>query len=421
MKCRSTFVRRDLLLRHDRTVHAKDGGVPVPSEGKRRSGPKTAQEDLEPAQPSPSFDNVEKPNIGHMETGNEMVDIEAAAMLMTDFHHKAMATHDSDANADSDLSAISPHGPGFMDTSSYGSGAMSLPVMPWDQLVPRSVSEAKPSSISSVHVPSHDPNISFADGDLAQAQASQMPPMMDHNSHGGDNLHGINGPMSFSGMDTPGALSPFPPPSMMGPVSPVDYRKSPGPSQPVTVAKAPQVVADEQCSRILENIKRCDNEVALLETFRLPNRAVLNRYLKTYFNYFHHHLPFLHQASFHPVEVAAPLLLAVLSIGALYTFEQDQAVMLHIGSKVLVSQFLQKNEDFTSRNCPLWIMQSTLLNSIFASWSGDPKGLEWACSIKSLLATVSLRITLRLSCSKLIFYEDGLRQQVRAEASFRGT
>ena len=27
MKCRSTFVRRDLLLRHDRTVHAKDGGV----------------------------------------------------------------------------------------------------------------------------------------------------------------------------------------------------------------------------------------------------------------------------------------------------------------------------------------------------------------------------------------------------------
>lgn len=33
-------------------------------------------------------------------------------------------------------------------------------------------------------------------------------------------------------------------------------------------------------------------------------------------------------------------------------------------------------------------MQSSLLNMVFASWSGDPKGLEWACSIKSLLANV---------------------------------
>ena len=63
--------------------------------------------------------------------------------------------------------------------------------------------------------------------------------------------------------------------------------------------------------------------------------------------------------------------------------------MLHIGSKVLVSQFLQNKENFSSRKCPLWTMQSTLLNMIFASWSGDAKGLEWACSIKSLLANVS--------------------------------
>ena len=86
--------------------------------------------------------------------------------------------------------------------------------------------------------------------------------------------------------------------------------------------------------------------------------------------------------------MAAPLLLSVLSIGALYTFEQDQSYMLHIGSKVLVNQFLQKKDNFSSRKCPLWTMQATLLNSIFASWSGDPKGLEWACSIKSLLANM---------------------------------
>jgi hypothetical protein len=99
-------------------------------------------------------------------------------------------------------------------------------------------------------------------------------------------------------------------------------------------------------------------------------------------------LPFIHPSSFDPATASAPLLLAVLSIGALYTFEQEQAYMLHVGSKVLVNQFLQNKENFSSRKCPLWTMQSTLLNMIFASWSGDPKGLEWACSIKSLLANM---------------------------------
>ena len=62
--------------------------------------------------------------------------------------------------------------------------------------------------------------------------------------------------------------------------------------------------------------------------------------------------------------------------------------MLHVGSKMLVNQFLQHKDNFDSRKCPLWAMQSTLLNMIFESWSGDPKGLEWTCSIKSLLANV---------------------------------
>jgi len=195
----------------------------------------------------------------------------------------------------------------------------------------------------------------------------------------------------LSELGTPGALSPYP--SMLGPVSPVDYRRSPGPTQQLTIAKAPQLEGEEQCTKIWENIKAADSESALLETFRLPGMAVLNRYLSTYFNLFHHHLPFLHPASFDPTETSAPLLLAVLSIGALYTFEQEQAYMLHIGSKVLVNQFLQNKESFSSRKCPLWTMQSTLLNMIFASWSGDPKGLEWACSIKSLLANVSFQFT----------------------------
>ncbi|CAD0030948.1 unnamed protein product [Aureobasidium pullulans] len=62
--------------------------------------------------------------------------------------------------------------------------------------------------------------------------------------------------------------------------------------------------------------------------------------------------------------------------------------MLHIGSKLLINQFLVNKENFSSRKCPIWAMQATLLNMIFASWSGDPKGLEWACSVKSLVANM---------------------------------
>ncbi|KAK4214541.1 transcriptional regulator form adherence 5 [Rhypophila decipiens] len=152
--------------------------------------------------------------------------------------------------------------------------------------------------------------------------------------------------------------------------------------------RIPQVNSDEERNMILDNIRGHDSEHAIPEGFRVPNLPTINRYLATYFKMFHHHLPFLHPASFEPTQMSPPLLLAVLSIGALYAFDQEQAYMMHIGSKIMVNQFLQNKENFSSRKCPLWTMQSSLLNMIFASWSGDPKGLEWACSIKGLLANM---------------------------------
>lgn len=150
----------------------------------------------------------------------------------------------------------------------------------------------------------------------------------------------------------------------------------------------PQVYNDEERNMILDKIRASDALRAIPESFRLPNLSSLNRYLSTYFNLFYHHMPFLHPNSFEPTNVSPALLLATLSIGALYAFDQEQAFSLHVGSKILVDQFLQNKEDFSSRKCPLWAMQSSLLNMIFSSWSGDAKGLEWSCSIKSLLANM---------------------------------
>ncbi|KAK6393495.1 hypothetical protein LTR65_002367 [Meristemomyces frigidus] len=378
-KCRSTFVRRDLLLRHDRTVHAKDGGVPLQSDSKRRN---TGGSKASPGGPSkiPDLDEAALEQFGD---AGDPFSVEQAAMLMTNFQQRA-AMSGQDLSSIHAEPLISPHGPQLMEPTMPYPGSMTLPQMNgWDQMLPHSVGQ-KASSISS-SIDAHHDMLPYPNANTIAGAQNTLPPLMERQHSQTDGLPSFN-PASMNGLATPGALSPFP--SMMGPVSPVDYRRSPGPPQQCTMARAPQVETDEQINRIMDNIRRCDSEGALVETFRLPPMSVLNRYLSTYFSFFHHHLPFLHPASFNPSTVSAPLLLSVLSIGALYTFEQDQAYMLHIGSKVLVTQFLQKKDNFSSRKCPLWMMQSSLLNMSFASWSGDPKGLEWACSIKSLLANM---------------------------------
>lgn len=384
MKCRSTFVRRDLLLRHDRTVHAKDGGTPLGAEVKRRSGPRTANQDEEP---SPSYNDQDSMKYEEMDSGNtELGEVEAAAMLMTGFRNNNLARHEVDSMGEPDAPNMSPAvAPTLLEPSgTHGANAGALPQMPWDTMLPEEMHN-HPMNQSTLHPQMQ--SMSYGAANMGQYQQDHLAPLMLDSNMSNQRLHTMHDSLGPPGMGASGGLSPYP--GMMGPVSPVDYRRSPGPGHPMSVTKAPQFESDDSCIRILDSIKKYDKAVELLETFRLPHRSVLNRYLATYFNLFHHHLPFLHPASFKPTDVAAPLLLAVLSIGALYTFEQDQAYMLQIGSKVLVNQFLQKKENFSSRKCPLWTMQATLLNMIFATWSGDPKGLEWTCSIKSLLANVS--------------------------------
>lgn len=354
--------------------------MPLQSDSKRRNtgGGKTS-----PGGPSkiPELDDATLEQFGD---GGDPFSVEQAAMLMTNFQQRA-AMSGQDVGSIQAEPLISPHGPQLMESTMPYPGSMTLPQMNgWDQMLPHSVGQPKPSSISS-SIDAHHDMLPYPNANTIAGAQNTLPPLMERQQSHTEGLPSFN-PASMNGLATPGALSPFP--SMMGPVSPVDYRRSPGPPQQCTMAKAPQVETDEQIGRIMDNIRRCDSEGALVETFRLPTVSVLNRYLSTYFSFFHHHLPFLHPASFNPSTVSAPLLLSVLSIGALYTFEQDQAYMLHIGSKVLVTQFLQKKDNFSSRKCPLWMMQSSLLNMSFASWSGDPKGLEWACSIKSLLANM---------------------------------
>lgn len=370
MKCRSTFVRRDLLLRHDRTVHAKDGGIPLHSDGKRRAGPKTRAVNG----PAKAPIAIDTSTLEQMDaSGDGIFDVEAAAMLVADLHHKATAAMRGEESSyeDSSSMAYSPHTSSLMEsTVTYPSGAIALPQVQWDGFIPQSVAEPKAHSIASSASGSFDTQQSFASGSTLQPRSNQLPPI------GGQSCNGLVPALQsmINSLPNSAAGSPVPPNHWT--------------AESQAGFKAPQVASDDERNMILDHIRSADSEHAIPEGFRLPGLGSLNRYLSTFFGLFHHHLPFLHPTTFNPTKVSPPLLLAVLSIGALYAFDQDQAYMLHIGSKVLVNQFLQNKENFSSRKCPLWTMQSSLLNMIFASWSGDPKGLEWACSIKSLLANM---------------------------------
>ena len=297
-------------------------------------------------------------------------------MLMTDLHHKATAAMRNagvEPYENGPGMAFSQHGTPLMEpTVTFPSGAVSLPQMQWESFISRSGREQKSHSVASGASASHDSQSSFTSTSTVQPHMRQLPPLHSKSS-------------SYNGLvpALQNMINSLPPSGAGTPVqtSPVQARSDQS-------MRSPQVANEEEHRIILENIRVNDTESAIPESFKLPSLSSLNRYLSTYFGLFHHHLPFLHPASFRPTEVSPPLLLAVLSIGALYAFDHDQAYVLHIGSKVLVNQFLQNKENFSSRKCPLWTMQSSLLNMIFASWSGDPKGLEWACSIKSLLANM---------------------------------
>src|SRR5690349_19909285 len=87
-----------------------------------------------------------------MESGTVSIfDVEAAAMLVSDLHHKATAAMREDhSDEDSSSLAYSPHRSSVMESSvTYPSGAIATPQVQWDGFMSQSVTEPKAHSITS--------------------------------------------------------------------------------------------------------------------------------------------------------------------------------------------------------------------------------------------------------------------------------
>lgn len=291
-------MRRDLLLRHDRTVHAKDGGIPLHSEVKRRSTKTSASA----SKPSIA---IETATIEQLEGTDDLADMDArAALLITELHQAAVvAILDQEQEAlleEKSRRSVSSSSDAYDSPAPYSSAAPH-----WDPPTPSSPHESCNDSWN---------------GSL-QPPRLQLPSM--DRSFSSDPSHA---PSLRSGLvssaATPASYSPYP---YTNPPSPLSFGGHNSSAQAAPPPSPPQVESDEERNIILEKIRQMDVEGVVVDKFRLPSRSALNRYLSTYFNLFHHHFPFLHLPTFYPSSVAPPLLLAVLSIGALYTFEKEQA------------------------------------------------------------------------------------------------
>ncbi|KAK9478661.1 fungal-specific transcription factor domain-containing protein [Lipomyces japonicus] len=128
----------------------------------------------------------------------------------------------------------------------------------------------------------------------------------------------------------------------------------------------------------------------------IPDGSTLTSYLATYMVVHHPLYPFLHLPTFCPQSTPRPLLLSLLSLGALAHGNRDLASRLHVESKVLANARIDTT-GFTCRTAPLWVIQTMLLNTSFAAWAGDPRGLEFACSVKSFLANLAAGMAYELT------------------------
>lgn len=109
-----------------------------------------------------------------------------------------------------------------------------------------------------------------------------------------------------------------------------------------------------------------------VEDSQMPDSHDIQSYTKQFFESFNTRLPLFHLPSFNISVTPPPLLLAMCSVGALYGAEKGAAITLSGFAK----QALQNAG--SNYNRPLWEVQCKLLLIVQAAFGGDLDAVNWA-------------------------------------------
>ncbi|RMZ31208.1 hypothetical protein D0859_04691 [Hortaea werneckii] len=125
--------------------------------------------------------------------------------------------------------------------------------------------------------------------------------------------------------------------------------------------KRPFQVTEEQRS-VLKDSTRCFSHL-LDPTFRLPSRHALTRYITSFFDGFHPHMPFIHLPTWQILDHPTDLVFGIAAVGAQYCFEKKVSEQLFFAGKALLMNSLRTRHDrLSSSTRPSTAMAQSQIN-----------------------------------------------------------
>ncbi|KAK1980686.1 hypothetical protein LZ30DRAFT_594285 [Colletotrichum cereale] len=110
----------------------------------------------------------------------------------------------------------------------------------------------------------------------------------------------------------------------------------------------PYRISDEQRFRLNTCIETFRD--ILDPDFKFPSRHALTRYMTSFFEGFHSHMPFIHTPTWRMSEHSIELILGLAAVGAQYCFEHRMSERLfHAGKVILLERLVHESDKFGSR------------------------------------------------------------------------
>ncbi|KAJ5176915.1 uncharacterized protein N7482_002792 [Penicillium canariense] len=126
-------------------------------------------------------------------------------------------------------------------------------------------------------------------------------------------------------------------------------------SEPPQATKSSRFnVSEDQRFRLAAALEDFRN---VIPDFTLPSRHTLTRYLTSYFEGFHPHIPFIHIPTFRFNECSPELILAIMTIGAQYRFEHRNAERIFHVSKAVLYERMSRESRMAGYSAPLGVSQ----------------------------------------------------------------
>ncbi|KAL2670516.1 hypothetical protein Neosp_014304 [[Neocosmospora] mangrovei] len=135
----------------------------------------------------------------------------------------------------------------------------------------------------------------------------------------------------------------------------------------------------------------------------LPPVKLLQGFLSGYISSFHTHLRIIHLQTFDPRTTPSPLVLAMCSIGALYRLDRRRARHLYdiaVRSVETISRPSQNDDKALVKDYCLWYVQARVLLSFYAIMSGDKNLVSSTMDSNGFYTVVFNRVRASLAVDK---------------------